>query len=193
MKKTLFHGTTYENYLSIIKEGFNPKDKTWHCSDESEIYFFDDTKDSNCILDYGTIKDLHTSLVASAFESAQITAGIQGVLDAKLVVIEIEIDANLTEDDYSCDNMMDIATVVNIDNLEIGMIKNVHIAKNGYNPHLRFFYIGSLINNKHLNTWNFSDMEEQAMNIIAEKEVYIDDLTLVEEWETIQFKALKVA
>ncbi len=180
--KTLFHGTTYDNYLSILENGFDSSltgVMTWNCSDDSAMYFYDLDKDVDCCEEEDEIKE---SCIRRAFENAQITAGIQGFNGNKLVVMELHVDDDLCEDDHSCDNMAESATVVESSDISIEDIKNVYISDDAYNPHLRFFYIASLGGNNQLNTGDFDDVELQAFNIIASQEMYIEDLIYF-EWE----------
>lgn len=192
-KRTLFHGTTFENYLLIMKNGFSPEDMVWSCSDDSEMYFYDDTKDGNYILDWGNIEDLHNELIRNAFESAQITASVQGFTGNKLIVFELSVDEELIEDDYSCDNMSDVASVVSVDDLSLDMITNIYVSDTAYNPHLRFFYISGIYNrNKYLNKDNFDSIEVQALEVLSQSEFYIDEL-LELDWQVLNFNRLAVA
>ena len=180
--KTLFHGTTLENYESILKNGFSPRtDKTWECSDDRTIYFYDMDKDVNGCEDETEQRE---DCIRRCFENSQISASIQNFTGSKLVVFEIEIASEYCEDDYSCDNMSDAATCVDIDYLDVSMIKNVYVSE-AYNPSLRMFYISPLYNNEQLNKEVFNDLELQAFEIIANAQCYIEDLMYF-DWEQLQ-------
>ena len=174
--KKLFHGTTKVNYAKIAKEGFKPNSKTWICSNDSLIYFYDTDK-SDC--DY----DKNTDCINNAFESAKITAALQGQLDTELIVFEIDIEDKYVEDDGSCINMDTIASEVHIDDLaEYGKVKNIY-KSNSYNPHLRLFYIANLVrNNEYINSNILSDLERRACEIIPSDNEIIEDLYNL-DWE----------
>lgn len=165
-KSILFHGTTYENYLQILKDGFdNYEDdkKTWNCSIDNEVYFFDVDKTDNQEDDLDYRKD---DCINKCFQQAQITASLQGTFDNRLIVLQYEIDSEFVHADTSCENCEEASTVDADELAEHGIIKNIFIDKS-YNPHLRFFYISGLLHNDYFNRENFTDLENEAMTTIA--------------------------
>lgn len=179
--KVLYHGTTYENYLNIKENGFGSLEKTWNCSSPETMYFYDTDKTEEDDEEYK-----ESYCVSRAFESAQITAAVHGVNSSKLVVLRLEIDSDHVRDDYSCENMSDVATEAEIEDLnEFGVITEVFICEEGYNPALRFFYICHLwANNEYLHKTHFTHLEDKALQLLADKEtgIFIDEL-LDFEWE----------
>ena len=176
--KRLFHGTTKQNYEAIIASNFGGKDKhSWYCSDDSNIYFYDLDKSEE---EDEAYRD--NNLINYAFESAKITAAVENVFSTGLVVIEMEVPVEFCEDDWSCENMSECATCVDIDHLDISMIKKVHTCENGYMPSLRLLYVSGLLKtNQYINQGNFSNVElEIAKNLELP---FIDDLHY-SEWET---------
>lgn len=177
--KTLFHGTTKDNYLNIVANGFNPTNESWNCSSDTDIYFYDLDKAEQDETEYK--KD---ECIRYAFESAQTAASIQGFKGTDLVVLEVEIDNEYAEDDYSCENMADRATQVGIDYLQkYGKVTNVYIC-NEYNPFLRFFYISFILDNQYANTWRFNELETAALQAISECEGMNIEELLEFNWES---------
>jgi len=183
--KTLFHGTTIEAYNKIKVEGFNPSKTNWNCSYNSELYFYDLDKTDE---DSDEIEWCRNECIQRAFESAQLAAAIQGVSASELIVIEIKIEEKYTEDDESCENMADIATVVNIQDLnEFGIVANIFLSKD-YVPSLRLFYCASLIvNNQYIETNNFSSQEIKACTKMVENGIYLEDI-YPQDWENLNIE-----
>lgn len=185
--KTLFHGTTLKNWENIKVNGFYPENKTWYCSGDREIYFYDLDKSP-----YDEKRDIIYDCINQAFSSAQIHASVNNYNSTELIVLELQVPENFCEDDFSCENMDNIATCVNIDDLDLSMIKKIHICKNGYLPSLRIFYIGGMIkrNNYQINTNNFLDIE---LDIIKEIEIpFIEEIFNFEyETEIVEFETLE--
>lgn len=165
---TLYHGTTLENWERIQSEGWNgPSRKTaWYCSC-NEIYCYDLSK-SDCDFDPSAF------CIRQAFESAQTAAAIQNYLGQSLVVIEFEIDDDLVEDDLSCENMADIASVIQPEDIQPHHVTNVYRCDN-YRPSLRLVYVAGLLTySEYLDKSNFDDVELNAASKLTE--VYCDEL-----------------
>lgn len=160
---TLYHGTTLANWERIQAEGWNSESRkiVWECSC-NEVYCYDLTKvDSDS--EYA-----EDECIRGAFEAAQIAAAIQGYLGITLVVIKIEIDEKHVEDDYSCENMNEITSVVQPEDLRQEHIESVFRCDN-YVTGLRLFYIAGLCErNPYICKGIFSDLELQAMKSIQE-------------------------
>lgn len=168
--KTLFHATTKENYERIKKEGFKPQNQIWSCSNDEMVYFYDLEK----LEDECEGKD---GVILRAIESGQITAAIQGSKHPEIYIFEIQIKDIYVEDDYSCENMVDLASEVDYEDLNnFGKVVNVYESK-AFNPHLRFFYIANLVEtNEYINSFNLSSIEMDACHIIAKSELHIYEL-----------------
>lgn len=154
--KTLFHGTTLDNYNKIIASNFGNKETySWNVSDDNCMYFYDLDKTDQDEKEYK--KD---ECINKAFESAQLTASIENVICSALVVLELKIPVNLCDDDYSCENMANEATCVDLENIDLHMIKKIHVCENGYIPSLRLLYCAGLLKqNNYIKKDNFSHIE----------------------------------
>ena len=78
--RTYIHGTSYENAMNILKNGFSSEDKNiiWECSNPYMIYLRDkyDEDDDSLML---------------CIESGQIAAAKTNSLSTKIGIIEIEM------------------------------------------------------------------------------------------------------
>lgn len=187
--KTLFHGTTKENYELIKKNGFAPENPNWNCSYDCTMYFYDLDKAE----DYDTKEDNRNQCIRQAFESAQLCAAIQGSDKSELIVFEIQIDESYCSDDESCENMADTATEVNVDDLnEYGKIVNIYSC-DAYNKSLRFFYIAGLVKTNDYIRFDFTSMEYQACELIAKLDASaIHDDMHEFDWESIHYEITAV-
>jgi len=127
-----FHGTTIDNALTMMIGDFSPQTKpsgTWNCSDDGcclYLYSLDKYNDNCC--DEGEDCNAH-HIIEQAFDSAQITAALNNILRSELVVFEFEFE--LLEDDFSCPNMADVASVAFLNNITVKDVINIHICKDG--------------------------------------------------------------
>lgn len=185
--KTLFHGTTLENWLKIKEEGFAPEQQTWNVPCFNETYFYDMDKTS-----YPEDEDYSKEeCIRQAFDNAQISASVQNFMGNTLVVLELEVDEELVEDDQSCENMDNVASVVNNDDLDLSMIKKVHTCENGYLPSFRLLYVVHLIqNNDYFVTNTFNNIEiEMAEQLNVP---FVDEMHNFEyETENVYFDILE--
>jgi hypothetical protein len=176
---TLYHGTTLENWEQIKAEGWNGDSRVtvWNCSC-NEVYFHDLAKHD----DQGDW--LHDAIVGDALSSAQAAAAVQNYMGETLVVLRFEIDDEYIEDDWSCENMNTIASVVQPEDMQHATLTGEYHSDD-YNPAMRLFYVCGLIvgNNHYIRTEKFSDLEHRAMEAIAGSGVYIDELHSP-EWHT---------
>jgi len=184
--KTLYHGTTLENWESIKANGWGGEVPVWTCSNLSEIYFYDLDKGFDCIDD---LEEREQGHIRRAFESGQIAAALYGCKSEKLVVIRVEIEEHLVEDDLSCENMADTASTVEIEDLDqYGKITAIY-QSDDYSEALRFFYISGLYGRDYFDVSHLSEKEIRALEIIQKSGVFIDELLEI-EWETVEeFKA----
>ncbi|ATE86143.1 hypothetical protein Sf16_gp3 [Shigella phage Sf16] len=102
-----FHGTTQENFVNLINGGDKPSG-VWNCSDMDGCFyvypvskFYDvENLDDEQIIDEG---------IKNALDSASITAAYQ-MKSQKLVILELDIPEDDLQDDWSCENMSDVAS-----------------------------------------------------------------------------------
>jgi hypothetical protein len=139
--KTLYHGTTYENFKSILKNGFKPReDSAWICSDTSYMFFYDADRKSKDECFRACISNIIYTAIFNDFQGSE------------FVIIEIEVpeDICILDDptiDKNWNDNYQKSTAVKADKLQLGMIKNVYINHNAYNKYLRWWYFA----NKHEN------------------------------------------
>lgn len=183
--KTLFHGTTKQNFDLILQNGFRPECMVWNCSDDSVTYFHDLSKSEE---PEEEIECQRQRMITDAFSSAQIAAAVQGFSGSELIVLEVEIEDNYVNDDFSCENMAYRASCVNNEDLnEFGKIVSIH-TRNNYNPSLRFFYIAGLVcDNDWINTGELSRLEIEACKVIGKSGFYIDEF-MEFDYETKQLE-----
>jgi len=186
--KTLFHGTTFDNYLDIVKNGFNSYNKIWNCSGDEDVYFYDLDKN-----DGDNMNEKSHNCIHDAFTNGAISASLNGYNKNSLVVIEYSINREYVYDDYSCQNMNHVASVVNsYDLIKYGTIKNVYIMTT-YNPHFRFFYLASIFHNNYLNTGILNRSELEACEAISNIEwCSIHEDLYCFEWSTYKENDLKL-
>lgn len=172
-KKILFHGTTFENYRSIVENGFNPQNQNWYCSSSRDIYFFDIDKAES-----GDNNDEKRQwCIQSAFESAQLAAATSKSKSEKIIVIEIEINSKYVFDDESCENMASIASCVDIDFLNKKLAKVKAVYEADYNPNLSLFVIAHLTgSNFNINTNKLTSSELKACDIISKSGFYMEKI-----------------
>jgi hypothetical protein len=181
----LYHGTSFESYEQIKREGFKPETPTWNVSEDDKTYFYtiDKMMSSECLDDE---EEAQQMAITRAFESAQITAALQKSLANKIVVIEIEIDENKVDvcDDDSCQNMADIASYIYNSDLTTSNIKHIFIAD--YSPFFALYHAASIYGNEvgYPNFDLFTQAEINIIEAIKGTEIFIDDL-LYFEWEEL--------
>ena len=139
--KTYFHGTTKEQ-LERMKSGKSKENATWICSDDNLLYLWDLSK----VNEYeDNPRDYAIHL---AFESAEVTAAIQGK-DTELVVIELQLDDENVFDDMSCENM-DEASCIDFDDIDLStaIVTEYRCNFNGYkSPYI----VASLLGRQYFN------------------------------------------
>lgn len=168
--KTLYHGTTKENFESILDKRFgsrqSPNDKTWKCSQHDTTYFYDTEAEE--------FEDSPELALQYAFESAQITAAVQDYRGDSLVVIEVEIEEECTEPDLSASNMDCLAVEVKNNDLNrYGEIKRIHTAK--WDIIMKPFVLLNVMGMEHINL-DLNPIEQRIMESIQGKDIFIDEL-----------------
>ena len=171
---TLYHGTTLKNWERIQAEGFNgnSRDVVWTCS-LFEVYFYDLDK-----------HDCEHECIHDAFANAQLTAAAQNYMGETLVVIKVEVSDEHVEDDFSCENMSGIASVVDADNLSMDNVVEVYEC-HGYKPSLRLLVAAAAWGGEYFNNENFSDTEETVIEALVMGGIWSEELSTFEYNATV--------
>lgn len=179
MKRTYYHGTSADNLESILKYGLSTDEiKIWSCSNDA-VYLWDaieaaelDGYDEYQANEYG---------FRMANESGQIACSI--AKDCRVVVLKIELDENLVEPDYSCENMADRGAKCVCSNITLDNITEIHVSNDL--SLLKGYFICMLSNNEY-NSCEFTPLELMVANCF--KESYI-----LEELDSyIEFTQLEI-
>lgn len=187
----LFHGTSFENYLSIKENGFsNCKRVIWNCSDEEKTYFYEmerlcKTEGIDCD-EQGKIE----FCLERANENAQITASIEKNPYNKTVVFEFITEAEYLEDymegDDSCENMDEKA--VCIDSLVLNdllrkrkAILITHFFR--FLPKLSLFYLACVFSNPYFQD-SINQLQYEEIEFIKEiirGHIFVDEIFSYQE------------
>ena len=181
----LYHGTTFENYKSILEIGFKPQNESWGCSDNQFMYFYNPEnflKHEECD-DMENAKDMS---IIRAGENARITGALQKSISEKVIILEIEIDDEFIENDGSCENM-ELASQVDIDNLDTGMITKLYSVD--FLPNLSLLYLVGVSNNDYFNN-TLSYMENTILQSFSGINVP-EEISFVSEYEPIKLNTVK--
>ncbi|ELT8207017.1 hypothetical protein R9D86_000397 [Escherichia coli] len=149
-----FHGTTQENFVNLINGGDKPSG-VWNCSDMDGCFyvypvnkFYDvENLDDEQITDEG---------IRNALDSASITAAYQ-MKSQKLVILELDIPEDDLQDDWSCENMSDVASFTEYFDKE--WIKKVYTTE--FNAMYAPFFVPNL------NNRNLGYIPDELRNIAA--------------------------
>lgn len=142
--RTLFHGTTLENYHSILEHGFDGElasSMVWNVSDSDVTYFYDSSKEE--------ANDFE-ECIYRCLGNAQITASVQRYIGNELVVMQLEVEDEICSNDLSCGWETEVATVVHNMELDTSMIKKVYVSDDAYNPFLRLYFLSVMNDNEFL-------------------------------------------
>lgn len=165
-----YHGTTEKSIKAII-EGINKKDDVATCwqvsKDDDNFYCYPLSK-----IEGDTLEDRQDNGIISALQSAQLQAAYNQ--SSKVYAIEFKISKTILEDDYSCDNMYDVASCFNMDDLD--KIEILRIFELDFNQRLSIFYLKMIHDNKHFNQWELDDTTLQVLDNITEVPEVIYDL-----------------
>ena len=137
-----FHGTTQENFLNLINGGEKPTG-AWNCSDSDGCFyvypvskFYDvENLDAEQITEEG---------LKNALDSASITAAFQ-MKSQKIVILELDIPEEELQDDWSCENMSDVASFTEY--FDKSWIKKIYTTE--FNAMYAPFFVPNL-NNRNL-------------------------------------------
>lgn len=184
----LFHGTSYNKYLSIKNSGFSDCKKTiWDCSIEEKTYFYEMERMSREEgMEDESIEDKIILCLEKANESAQITASLEPhqVRNDRTVVFEILIDEkdleeHLEEDD-SCENTYGAVQIYSliINNLIKAKKATVIVHFFKFNPKFSLFYLVNLINNRYFeDSWNKLEYEEkEVLRELSKSQCFIESI-----------------
>lgn len=134
-----FHGTTQENFLNMMNGGDKPSG-AWNCSDSDGCFyvypvskFYDlDSMDDEEITNEG---------LRNALDSATITAAFQ-MKTQNIVILELDIPEDELQDDWSCENMSDVASFT--EHFDKSWIKKVYTTE--FNAMYSPFFVPNLKN-----------------------------------------------
>lgn len=138
----LFHGTTIENALDIIKNGFNNDSSIWSCSREETYFFTDkfikreyDLTSEEEIIDRGVHEAMQQSLITLAVQNPDDYRGAVLVFDSSLMKNQKKI-----KPDTSCPNMSESA--VALANPDMNGLIGFYVMNDSYKE-LRYYTLSS--------------------------------------------------
>lgn len=163
MKRTYFHGTSFDNLKKILREGLIPdsEKKVWVVSGRGVYLWSPDILEEE-----GDTEDDRNRLAKDyAYSSAQMTIGLSK--SGKCVVFEIELEEEEVEDDQSCENMF--GAVVCNRAISPKEIKSVWVS-----PDLSLLrgYFIALAMGRDLFAGKFSRLEKQIGEVFRNAEIY---------------------
>lgn len=177
--KTYYHGTSADNLQSILQYGLScSEEKIWSCSGDSIYLWSPDelVKSGECKKEY--MKEFAFNRAA---ESAQIACAKSK--DCRFVVLKIQLDESELEDDCSCENMSGSGAVCIHRDISIDEIEEIKVS-NDFSL-LRGYFI-ALIANRDYNNIEFTDIEMKVAEIFTDSGIYIDDIDMLTEWESVE-------
>ena len=150
-----FHGTTSKGLQAILSgDNFKPN-SPWTVSDNDGSMYLWPAEKIAASFDQCTVEEMEIiqdNGITQAFESAQVQAITSEDFD--LYVLELVIDTDLLQDDFSCENMSDAASFIDCDQFNKDMIKKVYHFKMNkwYAPILAASFLG----NQYFNKWGLA-------------------------------------
>jgi hypothetical protein len=154
-----FHGTTKKGLNAILNGGSKPN-CPWTVSDNDGMTYvwpLDKLVSANALEDDDASYQTEYG-IRQAFESAEIQAVMEE--SEAIFVIELDIPDELLEDDFSCENMDNVASVLHMNDFDLKFIKKVYIAD--LNKWSFPFIVSGLLQNEHFNRWA---VDEQLVEI----------------------------
>ncbi len=182
-----YHGTT-KNGLRAILANYNHKPTNpWSVSDQDGAMY---VWPLNKIDGYNgdEIDTTEDRGLSQAFESSQIQAVHSE--DYNLYVLELEIDDESLEDDYSCENMADLASFIPISEFNKDMIKKVYHYK--MNKWHAPFVISGLLDNSNFNTYSIDESLLEVSQTLRDQSIYNEDIYIFEEYTEVNIENLAV-
>lgn len=137
-----FHGTTQENFVNLMNGGEKPSG-AWNCSDSDGCFYvypvskFYDVEDMDA-------EQITEEGIRNALDSASITAAFQ-MKSQKIVILELDIPEDELQDDWSCENMSDVASFTEY--FDRAWIKKIYTTE--FNAMYAPFFVPNL-NNRNL-------------------------------------------
>lgn len=118
------HGTTLEGLKAILTgAGKSELSNPWTVSDnDGQMYFYAVEK---ALDEWDTIEEALESCQRASMENARMQAAFTGK-PTDVYVLTCEIDPDLLEDDYSCENMGGVASQMACTDFDIGTVVAVH-------------------------------------------------------------------
>ena len=159
-----FHGTTKKG-LKAILSGVNHKPTNpWNVSDQDgAMYVWPSDK-----LKVQYDLEEEDQMICHAFESAEVQAVTSEEEDVFVMVLDIPDE--LLEDDFSCENMSDVASCINLTEFDKSMVVSVMTHKlNKWNAP---FVISGLLSNPNFNSYSLDEGLLLAAESIASCEIY---------------------
>lgn len=165
---TYFHGTTQKG-LDAILSGAGKIAGPWTCADQDRLTYLWDAE----AMINGEDLDDADSVIRQAFESAQVQAAITAE-DATLYVLELNLDADTVDPDYSCENMY---YAVKISEGELHRNTIIRVYRCEFSKWDAPFVLSNLIGREHFADCNVAD--ERLLTIaqsLASQNVFRDEL-----------------
>lgn len=163
----LFHGTTMENALDIIKNGFNTDSSIWTCSGDKTYFYTDkfikeeyDTTSEEEIINHGVHEAMQQSLITLAVQNPDDYRGAVLVFDSSLMKNQNEI-----EPDTSCPNMSGRA--VALENPDMKGLIGFYVMNDSYKE-LRYYTLSSLEENTYLQDLELNTIDKLMIQAILE-------------------------
>lgn len=134
-----FHGTTQENFLNLINGGEKPTG-AWNCSDMDGCFY---VYPVNKFYDLASMdaEEITNEGLRNALDSATITAAFQ-MKTQNIVILELDIPEDELQDDWSCENMSDVASFTEY--FDKGWVKKVYTTE--FNAMYSPFFVPNLQN-----------------------------------------------
>ena len=165
MKQTFFHGTSFDNLASILRNGFDLySDKIWSPS-ENGIYFWS----PDALTEAGECEEewQNDSAKQHAYESAQMAMTL--AKDGRCVVLEVELDSEDVSPDTSCEHMT--GAVVTFKPVKPSKIKAVYVSPDL--SMIKGYYI-ALARRLELFAGQFSPIQNKIADAFDKAEFYIE-------------------
>lgn len=153
----IFHGTSYENGLSILKNGWNTNKSNWNCSAPEHIYWA-----------YDKNEDEEKNAFRLAIEAGQISAVLSQSNSESIFIFFCDIDEKDKEEwietyaDRSCPNMDTCALEIPLETVKKLSIQSKEL-KESFLPSLRLAYLAGC-STKYLNIDVLTEQEQQVLN-----------------------------
>lgn len=163
----LFHGTTVENALDIIKNGFNTDSSIWTVSGETTYFFTDkfikteyDLTSEEEIIDKGVYEAMQQALITLAVQNPKDYRGAVLVFDSRLMKNRSKI-----KPDTSCDYMD--KTAVCLKDPDMNGLVGFYVMDESYHE-LRYFTLSSVISQTYLNDVELNCIDNLMIKAISE-------------------------